>query len=93
MPSDGAIVKARLALRRLSEAQVFSRPKLVGLADLTDALLDGAVGGKAHLLCDLFQRPALAPQINDLLIQRRQSIIECLAMQTGNNFLLRVVLV
>ena len=41
----------------------------------------------------LFQRPALAPQINDLLIQGRQSIIECLAMQTGNNFLLRVVLV
>lgn len=91
LPPDGVIVEVRLFLRLPAKAQVLSGPQLVGLADPADPLQDGAVGGKAHLLRDLFQRPALAPQINDLLIQGRQSIIECLAMQTGNNFLLRVV--
>ena len=90
---DGVIVEVRLFLRLPAKAQVLPGPQLVGLADPTDPLQDGAVSGKAHLLCDLFQRPALAPQINDLLIQGRQGVIKSFPVQTGNNFLLRVVLV
>ena len=58
---------------------------LIGVPDLFQPLLHGAVRLKADGFRDLFHRAAFCPKLQDLLICRREGCLEPLTIQALND--------